>query len=80
MKPVLSPHRRQTKPPVAIARMFRWFDRAFYRLRDKGERTVGGQDPYRTLVGSDDRLPEIRKGGRLLAYSMINFPGTFNTS
>ena len=80
MKPVIYPNRRNTKTPVAIARMFRWFDRALYRLRYKVERTFGWQDTYRKLVVSDDRLPEIRKGGRLLAYSMINFRVTFNTS
>lgn len=80
MKPVIYPNRRHTKTPVAIARMFRWFDRALYRLRYKVERTFGWQDTYRKLVVSYDRLPEIRKGGRLLAYSMINFRVTFNTS
>jgi transposase len=60
--------------------MFRWFDRELYRLRYKVERTFGWQDTYRKLVVSYDRLPEIRKGGRLLAYSMINFRMIFNTS
>ena len=46
----------------------------------KVERTFGWQDIYRKLAVSYDRLPEIRKGGRLLAYSMINFRVTFNTS
>jgi hypothetical protein len=40
----------------------------------------GWQDIYRKLAVSYDRLPEIRKGGRLLAYSMINFRVTFHTS
>jgi transposase len=53
---------------------------ALYRLRYKVERTFGWQDIYRKLAVSDDRLPEIRKGGRLLAYSMINFRVTFHTS
>ena len=35
---------------------------------------------YRKLAVSYDRLPEIRKGSRLLAYSMINFRVTFHTS
>jgi transposase len=51
-----------------------------YRLRYKVERTFAWQDTFRKLVISYDRLPEIRKGGRLLAYSMINFRTTFNTS
>ena len=80
MKPVIYPNRRNTKTPVVLARMFRWFDRALYRLRYKVERTFGWQDTYRKLALSYDRLPEIRKGGRLLAYSMINFRTTFNTS
>jgi transposase len=80
MKPVIYPNRRNTQTPIAIARKFRWFDRARYRLRYKVERTFGWQDIYRKLAVSYDRLPEIRKGGRLLAYSMINFRVTFNTS
>lgn len=80
MKPVIYPNRRNTKKPIAIARMFRWFDRSLYRLRYKVERTFGWEDTYRKLALSYDRLPEIRKGCRLLAYSMINFRVTFNTS
>jgi transposase len=80
MKPVIYPNRRNTKTPIVIARMFRWFDRSLYRLRYKVERTFGWEDTYRKLALSYDRLPEIRKGGRLLAYSMINFRMTFNTS
>jgi transposase len=80
MKPVIHPNRRNTKTPIALARKFRWFDRALYRLRYTVERTFGWQDTYRKLVVSYDRLPEIRKGGRLLAYAMINFRVTFNTS
>lgn len=80
MKPVIYPNRRNTQKPIVMARMFRWFDRPLYRLRYKVERTFGWQDTYRKLALSYDRLPEIRKGGRLLAYSMINFRVTFNTS
>jgi hypothetical protein len=36
--------------------------------------------PFRKLAISYDRLPQIRKGGCLLAYSMINFRVFFNTS
>jgi transposase len=79
-KPVIYPNRRNTKTPMAIARMFRWFDRRLYRLRYQVERTFGWQDTFRKLVISSDRLPELRKGCRLLAYSMINFRTTFNTS
>ena len=80
MQPVIYPNRRKAKTPIASARMFRWLDRRLYRLRDKVERTFGWQDTFRKLVISYDRLPEIRKGCRLLAYSMINFRTTFNTS
>jgi transposase len=80
MKQVIYPNRRNTKTPIVIARMFRWFDRNLYRLRSKVERTFGWQDTFRKLVISYDWLPEIRKGCRLLAYSMINFRVTFNTS
>lgn len=80
MKPVIYPNRHNTKASMAIARMFRWFDRSLYRLRYKVERTFGWEDIYHKLVLSYNRLPEIRKGGRLLAYSMINFRVTFNTS
>ena len=80
LKPVIYPNRRNPKTPIVIARMFRWFDRDLYRLRYKVERTFGWQDTYRKLVVSYDRLPKIRKGCRLLAYSMINFRVTFHTS
>ena len=80
MQPVIYPNRRNAKTPIVIARRFRWFDRSLYRLRYRVERTLGWQDPFRKLVISYDRLPEIRKGCRLLAYSMINFRTTFNTS
>ena len=79
-QPVIYPKRRNAKTPIAIARMFRWFDQRLYRRRSKVERTFGWQDTFRTLVISYDRLPEIRKGCRLFAYSMINFRTTFNTS
>ena len=80
INPVICPNRRNAKAPIAIARKFRWFERALYRLRYKVERTLGWQDVYRKLAVSYDRLPEMRKGGRLLAYAMINFRVTFNTS
>lgn len=80
MQPVINPNRRNTQTPIVIARMFRWFDRGLYRLRYKVERTFAWQDTFRKLAISYDRLPEIRKGGRLLAYSMINFRVSFNTS
>ena len=80
MKPVIYPNRRNTKTPIVLARMFRWFARELSRLRYKVERTFGWQDTYRKLAVSYDRLPEIRKGGRLLAYAMINSRVLFNTS
>ena len=80
MKPVINPNRRNTKKPIAIARMYRWFDRELYKERYKVERTFGWQDTYRRLAISYDRLEEIRLGFRNLAYAMINFRVTFNTS
>lgn len=78
--PVIYPNRRKTKEPISIARKFRWFNKILYQQRYKVERTFGWQDTYRKLVISYDRLPETRKGFRLLAYSMVNFRMTFNTS
>ena len=80
LKPVISPNRRNPKPPLVLARMFRWFDRELDRRRYPVERTFGWQDTYRKLAVSYERLPEIRKGGRLLAYAMINSRVLFNTS
>jgi transposase len=80
MKPVIYPNRRKTKQPIKIAQKFRWFDRTLYRERYKVERTFGWQDTYRKLVVSYDRLPAIRKGGRLLAYVMLNYRVTFSSS
>lgn len=78
MKPVIYPNRRNTKKPIRIAQKFRWFERALYRERYKVERTFGWQDTYRKLVVSYERLAEIRKGCRLLAYAMINYRVTFS--
>ena len=80
LKPVRSPHRRNTQQPSKMAQKLRWFDRLLSRERSKVERTLGGQDTYRKLVLSDDRLPEIRQGGRLLAYAMLNDRVTFSLS
>lgn len=80
MKPVIYPNRRNTKTPIAIARQCRGFARARYRRRYTVERTLGWQDIYRKLAVSDDRRPASRPGGRLLAYSLINFRVTFNTA
>lgn len=68
------------KSAFEIPILFRWFDRTLYRERYKVERTFGWQDTYRKLTVSDDRLPEIRKGGRLLAYAMLNYRVTFSSS
>lgn len=78
--PVINPNRRNTKEPIAIARMYRWFDKKKYKERYKVERTFGWQDTYRRLAISYDRLKEIRLGFRHLAYAMINFRITFNSS
>ena len=80
MKPVIYPNRRNTKKPIAIARLYRWFDKDTYKERYKVERTFGWQDTYRRLAISYDRLEKTRLGFRHLAYAMINFRVTFNTS
>ncbi len=80
LKPVIYPNRRNTKEPMAIARLFRWFNRALYRERYKVERTFAWQDTYRKLALSYDRLPETRMGFRYLAYALVNFRVAFNTS
>jgi transposase len=80
MKPVIHPNRRNAKKPIAIARLYRWFDKDTYKERYKVERTFGWQDTYRRLAISYDRLEETRLGFRHLAYAMINFRVTFNTS
>lgn len=76
--PVIQPNRRNQKEPIAIARMFRWFNREIYKERYKIERTFAWQDTYRKLVLSYDRLKEIRLGFRHLAYAMVNFRVAFN--
>lgn len=80
MVPVIYPNRRNTKQPIAIARLFRWFNKKLYKERYKVERTFGWQDTYRRLAVSYDRLEETRLGFRHLAYSMINFRVTFSSS
>lgn len=77
LHPVIYPNRRNTKEPMAIARMFRWFDRARYRRRFAVERTFAWQDTYRKLATAYDRLPETRLGSRHLAYTLVNFRRTF---
>jgi hypothetical protein len=37
--PVINPNRRNTKEPIAIARMYRWFLKEQYKERYKVERT-----------------------------------------
>ena len=78
--PAIYPNRRNTKAPIAVARLLRWFNRQAYQERYKVERTFGWQDTYRRLAMSYDRLTETRKGFRYLAYAMINFRITFNLS
>jgi transposase len=80
MIPVIYPNRRNTKDPIAIALLFSGFNKELYVERYKVERTFGWQDTYRKLAISYDRLEEIRLGSRNLAYAMINFRVTFNSS
>ena len=78
--PIIYPNRRNAKDPLVIARLFFCFDKELYKERYKVERTFGWQDTYRKLAISYDRLEEIRLGSRNLAYAMINFRVTFNSS
>lgn len=80
LKPVIYPNRRNAKTPIVIARKFRLCDRELYKERYKVERTFGWQDTYRRLVVSFDRKKTIRTGWRNLAYAMVNFRVTFNTT
>lgn len=76
--PVICPNRRNTKEPIAIARLYRWFDRTTYKTRIVIERVFAWEDVYRKIALSYDRLPEIRMGCRYVAASMINFRVTFH--
>ena len=78
--PVIKPNRRNTKDVIAIALMYLYFDEELYKERYKVERTFGWQDTYRRLAISYDILEETRLGFRHLAYAMINFRFTFNSS
>ena len=78
--PVIYPNRRNAKEPKVIARKFRWFRKDIYKERYIVERTFGWQATYRKLALCYDKPQEIRLGFRHLAYSMINFRGTFNDS
>jgi len=80
LAPIVYPNRRNTKEPIAIARLFRWFQRRLYRERYRIERTFAWEDTYRKLATSYDRLPETRLGFRYLAYTMMNFRVTFSAS
>lgn len=71
--PVIHPNRRNAREPIAIARMYRWFDRETYKLRFPVERTFAWQDVYRRIATCYERLTATRKGLRYLAYAMINY-------
>ena len=77
--PVICPNRRNIKEPIAVARLYRWFDRTTYQTRIVIERVFAWEDVYRKIALSYDRLPEIRMGCRYVAASMINFRVTFHT-
>ncbi len=78
LKPIICPNRRNIKEPIAVARLYRWFDRTTYRTRIIIERVFAWEDVYRKIALSYDRLPEIRMGCRYVAASMINFRVTFH--
>lgn len=78
LEPVIHPNRRNTKQPIAVARLFRWFRHRLYEARFKVERTFAWEDTYRKLATTYDRLPETRLGFRYLAHTMVNFRATFS--
>ena len=80
LTPVICPNRRNTKNPIKLAQKFRWFKKKIYKERYKVERTFAWQDTYRRIVVSYDRLKKTRTGFRNLAYAMINFRVTFDSS
>ncbi len=75
--PVIHPNRRNTKNPIKIARMYRWFDRKTYKKRYRVERSFAWEDVYRKLAVTYDRLRSIKRGSRLLIYSLVNYRVTF---
>lgn len=70
--PVIHPNRRNTKVPILIARMYRWFDRVTYKLRFRIERCFAWADVYRRLVVCYERLIATHRGFRYLAYAVMN--------
>ena len=78
--PVIYPNKRNTKSQIKIARKFRWLKKAVYKERYKIERTFAWHDTYRRIVISYDRLKATRLGFLHLAYAMVNFRISFNTS
>lgn len=70
--PVIHPNRRNTKIPILIARMYRWFDRITYELRFRVERVFAWADVYRRLVVCYERLTSTHRGFRYLAYAVMN--------
>lgn len=70
--PVIHPNRRNTKDSIAIARLYRWFDRSTYEKRFCVERCFAWADVYRKIATCYERLTATRKGLRYLAYSLIN--------
>lgn len=70
--PVIHPNRRNTKGSIAIARMYRWFDRVTYEKRFCVERCFAWADVYRKIATCYERLTATRRGLRYLTYALIN--------
>lgn len=70
--PVIHPNRRNTKDPIVIARMYRWFDRFTYQKRFCVERCFAWADVYRRVATCYERLTATRRRLRYLTYSLIN--------
>ena len=75
INPHLSKPKKGPKPKLSFYKIFNYILYVIYWYPLKG-----WQDTYRKLAISYDRLEEIRLGSRNLAYTMINFRVTFNSS
>jgi len=75
--PVIYPNKRNIKNPEKLEMLFEDFNEQIYQERYRVERCFAWQDCYRKLVIRYEKLQIIHLGFKYLAYSMINFRGTF---
>ena len=57
--PVINPNRRNTKEPIAIARMYRWFTKKHYKERYKVERKDLGSRGYPLRLVGKTRIADL---------------------